>query len=325
MPFLISVKDFYYLLDLTHIIMNKFHPFQAKFLAFFLAFSPLTAAPLAVETSRTEVAESQLAQLEQTFGPRLGVCAIDTSDGSQIRYQADERFPFCSTFKVILAAAILERSREVPDLLRQRIDYTKNELVTYSPITEKHLTDGMTVADLCAAALQYSDNTASNLLIKILGGPMSVTAYARSIGNHEFRLDRWETELNTSLPDDPRDTVTPAAMAQSLLKLTTGDALSKTEQKQLNDWMRGNTTGAKRIRAGVPDDWIVGDKTGSGAYGVTNDIAVLWPPGRQPIVLAIYYRQEDPEAKWQDEIIAQATRIVREAFVPPTDESPSAQ
>lgn len=305
--------------------MTKSPFFQAKILALFLAFSPLAAAPQAIGTSRTELAESQLTQLEKSFGPRLGVCAIDTTDGSQIRYRADERFPFCSTFKVILAAAILERSREVPDLLKQRIHYTKNDLATYSPITENHLADGMTVADLCAAAVQYSDNTAGNLLIKILGGPNAVTAYARSLGNTEFRLDRWETELNTALPDDPRDTVTPAAMAQSLLKLATGDVLSKTEQEQFNDWMRGNTTGAKRIRAGVPSDWIVGDKTGSGAYGVTNDIAVLWPPGRQPIILAVYYRQEVPDAKWQDGIIVEVTRIVREAFVPPTDGSPPTQ
>lgn len=285
----------------------------------------LAVSSAAADQSRLAAAESKLAKLEQTFGPRLGVCAIDTADGSQIRYRAEERFPFCSTFKVILASAILEHSRKVPDLLPQRIRYTKTDLVTYSPISEKHVADGMTVSELCAAALQYSDNTAANLLIKILGEPSAVTAYARSIGNTEFRLDRWETELNTALPDDPRDTVNPAAMADSLQKLALGDALAKPEQDQLNEWMQGNTTGAKRIRAGVPEDWIVGDKTGSGTYGVTNDIAVLWPPGRKPIVLVIYYRQDDPEAKWNDEIIVAATRIVRETFVPTPDEQPAAQ
>lgn len=259
-------------------------------------------------------AQSQLAGLEATSGGRLGVYAINTANGEQIRYRADERFPLCSTFKMMLAAAILAQSVQSPDLLQRRLQYAANDVVTYSPISGAHVDDGMTVAELCAAAMQYSDNTAANLLIKLLGGPEAVTAFARSIGNTEFRLDRWETELNTAIPGDERDTVTPAAMARSLQALTLGDALPSAQQKQLNDWLLGNTTGAKRIRAAVPTDWQVGDKTGSGDYGTANDIAVLSPPRRKPIVLAIYYTQTERNAKWRDDIIAKAAHIVVTGF-----------
>jgi beta-lactamase class A len=250
--------------------------------------------------------QDQLKALEADWGGRLGVFVLDTANGRQISHRADERFPLCSTFKVMLAAAIL--AKDGP--LQQRIRYASSDMVSYSPITEKHIDGGMTVAELCAAALQYSDNTAANLLMQLLGGPAIITAFARSIGDREFRLDRWETELNTAIPGDPRDTTTPAAMAHSLAALTLGPVLSARQSAQLNTWMLGNTTGGKRIRAAVPSDWIVGDKTGSGEYGTANDIAVLRAPNRKPIVLAIYTTHPDPKAGYRDDLIAAATRIV---------------
>ncbi|MDN8127273.1 class A beta-lactamase, partial [Burkholderia multivorans] len=156
---------------------------------------------------------------------------------------------------------------------------------------------------------QYSDNTAANELMKLIGGPAAVTAYARSIGDDTFRLDRWETELNTALPGDLRDTTTPAAMAASLRVLVLGDALPAAQRAQLIEWLRGNKVGDKRIRAGVPTGWRVGDKTGTGDYGTTNDAGVLWPPSRAPIVLAVYYTQTRADAKAKDDVIATATRI----------------
>lgn len=183
------------------------------------------ATAMAGEGIQVASARDRLATLERTSGGRLGVYAENTANGVQIGYRADERFPFCSTFKVILAAGILARGARIADLMDRRIHYTQSDLAHYSPITEKHVSEGMTVAELCAAALQYSDNTSANLLIRILGGPPAVTAYARSIGDIEFRLDRWETELNTALPGDTRDTSTPAAMARSLRSLVLGDAL----------------------------------------------------------------------------------------------------
>lgn len=202
--------------------------------------------------------------------------------------------------------------------MQQRIKYQQRDLVTYSPITEQYVKDGMTVAAICAAAMQYSDNTASNLLMKILGGPRAVTAFARSIGDspkerlrqRQFRLDRWETALNSSIPGDRRDTSTLNAMGQSLQRLALGNALEPHLQAQLQAWLRGNTTGAARIRAGVPADWQVGDKTGTGDYGTANDIAVLWPPRRSPVVVAIYTTQGEKDAKARNDIVASAARIV---------------
>lgn len=272
------------------------------------------AAAAAADAIAPAAAATTLADLERDAGGRLGVCAIDTASGRVIEHRAGERFPFCSTFKAMLSAAVLAQSVERPGLLQQRVTYTRADLVSYSPVSEKHVGAGMTVAALCEAAIQYSDNSAANLLMKLIGGPSAVTAYARSIGDDTFRLDRWETELNTALPGDPRDTTTPAAMAASLRVLMLGDALPAAQRAQLVAWLRGNKVGDKRIRAGVPAGWAVGDKTGTGDYGTTNDAGVIWPTSRAPIVLAVYYTQTRADARAKDDVIASVARIVAQTF-----------
>ena len=271
----------------------------------------LASTPLARAGAAPMPPDMRLVGLETESGGRLGVAALDTASGRQLLHRGDERFPFCSTFKMMLSAAVLARE---PDGLPQRIRYAGDELVAHSPITGQHLADGMTVGELCAATIQYSDNTAANLLIRQLGGPEAVTDYARSIGDRQFRLDRWETALNSAIPGDPRDTTTPAAMMASLHKLALGDALPPARRQILVDWLVGNTTGATRIRAGVPSGWQVGDKTGAGSYGTVNDIAVLWPPGKAPIVLAVYLTQPGKDDKIQPEILGRAAKIVIDAF-----------
>jgi beta-lactamase class A len=290
--------------------MNRFA--HRRTFLFAAASLPLSfALPCrASEPQAAALAKAELEKLETGFGGRIGLFALNTVNGTQLVHRADERFPFCSTFKVMVASAILTRSVEVPGLLQQRIRYRQSELVNYSPIAQKHITDDMTVAGLCAAALQYSDNTAANLLIRMAGGPQAVTAFARSIGDGEFRLDRWETELNTAIPGDVRDTSTPGAMGRSLQRLVLGDALASPQREQLRDWLYGNTTGAARIKAGIPADWKIGDKTGSGDYGTANDIAVVWPLERAPVVVAIYTTQARKDAKSRDDVIASAAKIV---------------
>lgn len=267
----------------------------------------LDQAPSTAPVSRTGL----LARLEMESGGRLGVAALNMADGRQLLHRADERFPLCSTFKMMLAAAVLARD---PSLLEKRIRYEKSDLVPHSPVTGKHVADGMTVEALCEATLQYSDNTAANLLMKQIGGPAAVTAYARSIGDSEFRLDRWETELNSAIPGDVRDTTTPQAMAKSLQKLVMGEALPLHCRRQLKDWMIGNTTGAARIRAGVPAGWVVADKTGAGDYGTVNDIAVIWPPGRPPMLLAVYVTLPGKDDKARVELHGEVAKVAIEAF-----------
>ena len=276
----------------------------------------LCPAPLlfAAPATGLAAAQTQLAALEQAAGGRLGVAAWRQGSEQRLAYRADERFPLASTFKAMLAAAVLARSASQPGLLEQQVRYEKKELVTYSPITEKHLADGMSVADLCAATLQYSDNSAANFLMTLLGGPQAVTAFARSIGNTVFQLERWETELNSAIPGEVRDTASPASMAHSLQQLLLGNSLPAPQRQQLDAWMRGNTTGDKRFRPALPADWKVADKTGSGAYGSINDIGVAYPPSGAPLVIAVYYTREQKNAPTNQDIISAATRIVAAAL-----------
>ncbi len=254
------------------------------------------------------------AQLEANHSGRLGVAALDTASGSQIEYRGSERFPLCSTFKFMAAAAMLKRSETQPELLAKQIHYRQQDLVSYSPITEKNQDSGMTLAELCQAALQYSDNTAGNLLLNELGGPAALTQFARSLGDTDFQLERWETELNTAIPGDKRDTSSPMAMLRSMNRLLLGQGLKPAQQQQLIEWLKGNTTGNKRIRAGLPSGWQAGDKTGSGDYGTSNDIAIIFPPQQQPLLLCIYFTQPEPKAQWNNQVIVETTQRVLKEF-----------
>src|SRR6185437_6091427 len=221
-----------------------------------------------LQTPENEI-QAKLAKLESSSGGRIGVYAIDTANNRKIEYRGSERFAFCSTSKVIVVSAILKKSENIPTLLQKTIKYSQKDVDKsgYAPITKKYINNGMSVAKLCEAALDYSDNTAMNLLTQTLGGVNAVTMYARSINDNKFRLDRPEPELNTAVPGDLRDTTTPEAMGASLQQLVLKDALKLPEREQLLSWLKSNTTGNAKIRAGVPKGWIVGDKTGSGDYG----------------------------------------------------------
>ncbi|MDQ7972068.1 MAG: class A beta-lactamase [Rhodocyclaceae bacterium] len=271
---------------------------------------PFATACTAASRGASRDPAAALARLEEGLGGRLGVFAIDTASGATIGHRASERFPICSTFKAVLAGALLARSVREPGLLDERVRYTKADLIAHSPITGRELARGMTVAELCAATVQYSDNAAANLLLRRIGGPEALTAQARAWGDSTFRLDRWETELNSALADDPRDTSTPEAMARLLRTLAVDDGLPTAQRARLQDWLRGNTTGGARIRAGMPPAWTVGDKTGTGAHGAASDIAVVWRPQAAPLVLAVYTRLEAQDAKPRDDVIAAASRIV---------------
>lgn len=227
--------------------------------------------------------------IERRVSGRIGVAVLDSGTGRRLAYRDGERFPMCSTFKLLLVGRVLSRVDAGRDRLDRQIAYGEADLLDYAPITRAHVAEGrMSVSALCAAAIEYSDNTAANLLLQTVGGTAGVTSYARSIGDRMTRLDRTEPTLNTAKPGDPRDTTTPAAMLGNLNTLLFGDALAESSRKLLTDWLLANTTGGAKLRAGFPADWRVGDKTGMGSHGTTNDVAVAWPQSRSPVLVAAY-------------------------------------
>ena len=271
-------------------------------------FTCLAGAGLALGLARPFVRPARaasdldalLAGIETRFSGCLGAFVIDMATERRWGRRADERFPMCSTFKLIAAAGVLSRVDAGEETLARRVVLKPEDIVTYSPVTEKRVGgEGMTMAEICEAALTQSDNTAGNVLIDTLGGPAGVTAFARSIDDDIFRLDRRETELNEAKPGDPRDTTSPAAMAKSLAALVQGDALSEGSRRQLTEWLVANRTGDAKLRAGLPKTWRIGDKTGGGAFGTMNDVAAIWPePKRPPIIVSLYLTQT--EASFDD-------------------------
>jgi beta-lactamase class A len=251
-------------------------------------------------------AEARLEALEAKGGGRLGVAILNVATGRRIGRRMDERFAMCSTFKFLAASLVLARVDKNDERLDRRIVYAKDQIVANSPTTEKHIGgEGLTVAEICEAGITLSDNTAGNLMLASFGGPAALTAYVRTLGDPVTRLDRIETALNEATPGDPRDTTTPAAMAENMRKLLLGNALSASSRAQLASWLIATKTGAKRLRAGLPKDWRVGDKTGTGGVnGPANDIAIAWPPSGGPLIVTTYYTESPAPDDIRNAIIA---------------------
>jgi len=299
-------------------ILNQFHFFKITSLmtiVFYLAchYTAAMAKPLSTHTNQIQ---KKIATLEANSKGRLGVFAVDTANSKQIQYRTDERFPMGCTSKVMGVAALLKQAMTNHTLLNQKITYTEKEVETagWAPVTSKHLNTGMTMLELCKAAIMQSDNLAMNLIMKKIGGPKAVNDFARSIGDSQFRLDRWYPEEASAIPGDLRDTSTPKAMVNSFKSLLIGKSLAPMQRKLLLSWLIKSTTGYSRIRAGIPKGWVVGDKTGSGDYGTTNDIAIIWPPGCSPIILGIYFTQDKKDAHRRNDVLASVTRDVIRQF-----------
>lgn len=267
---------------------------------------PPSASP---ETPDRPALDAAFAALEQRFDATLGVYAIDTGTGDVIEYAADERFGYASTHKALSAAAVLAAT--TPEEYAAEVPIEPGSLVEYSPITQEHVGGTMTLAEIADAAVRFSDNTAGNVLLDRLGGPEGFEQWLRGIGDETTMADRRETELNDVAPGDDRDTSTPRALATSLRAVAVDDALDEADRETLVELLVGNTTGDDLIRAGLPDGWTVGDKTGSAAYGTRNDIAVAWPAEDEPpLVLAVLSKRGEPDAEVDDELIAEAARLV---------------
>lgn len=258
---------------------------------------------------------SKIAALEKKNGGRLGVAVMSSKGRSLFVARENERFAMCSTFKALLGAAVLARVDAQRESLGRAITYQESDLLEYAPITKDNLRAGsMTIAELNAASIQYSDNTAANLLLDTIGGPAALTAFLRSIGDKTTRLDRNEPSLNTNLAGDDRDTTTPAAMAASLQKLLFGAALSGVSKEQFKAWLFGNTTGDTRLKAGFDSNWLIGDKTGTCSNGATNDVAIVFPRGLQAFTVAVFYTGSEAAGEVRNAVLAEVARITANAL-----------
>lgn len=254
--------------------------------------------------------DDQIAELERRDNVLIGLYAANLASGRTLTHRPDEMFAICSTFKGYAAGRVLQMVGRRQISLDNRVFIDPEAIVPNSPVTETHAGAEMTLAELCQAALQRSDNTAGNLLLKTIDGPAGITAFARSVGDERTRLDRWEVELNSAIPGDPRDTSTPAALAVGYRAMLAGDALNPPQRRQLEDWMRANQTSS--MRAGLPDGWTTADKTGSGDYGSTNDVGIAYGPDGQRLLLAVMTRSQadDPKADNLRPLIGELTALV---------------
>jgi beta-lactamase class A len=251
-------------------------------------------------------------KLEKEYDARLGVYAIDTGTNETVEFREDERFAYTSTSKA-LATAILLKQNPI-SVLEEIRTFANEDIVTYSPITEDFVNKGMSLGKIAEAAMQYSDNTAGNLLFEELGGPDGFEKALRESGDTITMADRMEPDLNEAIPGDSRDTSTPKALATTLEVFGISEYLPADKQEIFTNWLKGNTTGDSLIRAGVPESWEVGDKSGAGGYGTRNDIAIVWPPNREPIIIAIMSSRNEEKASFNDELIAKAAKVIAQAY-----------
>ena len=276
----------------------------------FMAISQVAVSENVV--SSTEFTK-RISELEIQNGGQIGVSVVSANGALLYSYRSNQRFAMCSTFKALLGASILSKVDSNLESLDRGIAYTSSDILDYAPITKSHLISGlMTVSQLSAASIQYSDNTAANLLLNEIGGPKALTAYLRSIGDNITPLDRNEPLLNTNIPGDLRDTSTPHAMAETLQKLLIGNKLSPTSKEQLKDWMFGNTTGDNKLRAGFDKFCMIGDKSGSGENGASNDVAVVFPRGLAPFIITVFYTGSTASNDAKSKVIADVARITND-------------
>ena len=274
-------------------------------------------SPVAAPDLATPEVESALADLETRYDARVGLSVLDTGSGATLDHRADERFGYASSLKAFAAAALLDATDDTG--LDRVVTWTQADVdaAGYSPLTSQHVADGLPLQQLAEAAVRQSDNTALNLVLAELGGPAALDAALAAQGDDVTDVVHTEPELNTLTPGSTADTTTPAAFTATLARITDGDWLAADDRATLLDWMSGNATGDTLIRAGAPDGWVVADKSG-GAGGIRNDVAVVTPPGRAPVVVTVFTTRNDPDARYDDAIVARAAAIVLGALPTPS-------
>lgn len=256
-----------------------------------------------------------IAAMERRVGGRIGVYAVDTGSGRELAYRAEERFAMASTFKPLLVARVLAEVDAGTLSLDREIGLDGVEIQPYSPATGEVPAGGtLSLERLCEVTVTLGDNTSTNVLLDLIGGPPAFTRFLRDIGDDVTRLDRYEVDLNANTEGDERDTTTPRAMAASLLRVLGPDVLSDDARRRLEDWFVASETGKRRLRAGLPDSWRIGDKTGTGGHGAVNNVAVGWPPGAAPIAMAVYMSRSGEDTATLSDLHAEIARLVAETL-----------
>ncbi|MDX5979465.1 class A beta-lactamase [Vreelandella alkaliphila] len=258
---------------------------------------------------------TEVDRIERQLDARVGFAAYDLETGQRWEYNADQLFAMSSTFKTLACAALLQRVDEGNEQLERRVKVSASDIVTYSPVTEAYADNReISLFELCEATMTTSDNTAANLILQAIGGPQAVTEFVRELGDSVTRLDRWETELNEAAPHDERDTSTPNAMVSNLEKLVVGNALSSQSKNQLREWLVNNEVADGLFRSQMPDEWVIGDRTGAGGFGSRSITAVIWPPEREPTIVAFYITETDASFEERNTAIAELGSVIRDAI-----------
>ena len=256
---------------------------------------------------------AKVAEIRERLSARVGVSVVDAKGQAIWSSDGDDRFPLNSTFKAFACAHLLALADEGSIDPDQSVQITRADLLSYSPVTEKRAGGNpMSLTELCAATLTFSDNTAANLLLRETGGPSALTDFLRGTGDEVTRLDRNEPDLNEAAPGDPRDTTTPNAAAETLARLVFGDVLSEGSINQLRNWLSGNRVSDGLLRKSLPADWKIGDRSGAGGHGSRSIVAVIWPPQAEPVVVAVYLTETDASFATRDAAIAEiGTSLVK--------------
>ncbi len=256
---------------------------------------------------------AEVERIEGRLDARVGFAAHDLETGQRWEYNADQLFAMSSTFKTLACASLLQRVDEGSEQLERRVKVSASDIVTYSPVTESYVDNReISLFELCEATMTTSDNTAANLILQAIGGPQAVTEFVRGLGDSVTRLDRWETELNEAVPSDERDTTTPNAMVNNLEHLLVGNGLSAHSKNQLREWLVSNEVADGLFRSRIPDEWIIGDRTGAGGFGSRSITAVMWPPQREPIIVAFYITETDASFEDRNAAIAEVGSVIRD-------------
>jgi beta-lactamase class A len=273
------------------------------------AAAPLVKAASLAAANGGFPLEEPVRRLERRSGGRLGVALLDTGSGRRFTWRGDERFPMCSTFKFLLAADLLRRA----DTGRERLDRRlpiRRVTMPNSPFTKSRVGRDASLRELCRAIIELSDNQAANLLLPLVGGPAGLTSFARAIGDPVTRLDRIEPAMSEAVPGEARDTTSPNAMTADFERLLLRNLLRPGSRAALTEWLLGCQTGATRLRAGLPRGWRIGDKTGTGDHGTSNDVAIVWPGRRPPFVLAAYLTGSTLDDAARNRVLADLARAV---------------